>query len=38
MLTARHIELEGSVSLPNINPTAPIDLEQLLPDVYEAVQ
>jgi RNA polymerase sigma factor (sigma-70 family) len=26
------------VSLPNLNPTAPIDLEQLLPDVYEAVQ
>jgi len=26
------------VSLPNLNPTAPVDLEQLLPDVYEAVQ
>jgi RNA polymerase sigma factor (sigma-70 family) len=26
------------VSLPDFNPTAPIDLEQLLPDVYEAVQ
>jgi RNA polymerase sigma factor (sigma-70 family) len=26
------------VSLPDLNPTAPVDLEQLLPDVYEAVQ
>jgi RNA polymerase sigma factor (sigma-70 family) len=26
------------VSLPNFNPPAPMDLEQLLPDVYEAVQ
>jgi len=26
------------VSLPNLNPTAPVDLEQLLPDVYEAVE
>jgi RNA polymerase sigma factor (sigma-70 family) len=26
------------VSLPDLNPTAPIDLEQLLPDVYEAVR
>jgi len=26
------------VSLPNLNPTAPVDLEQLLRDVYEAVQ
>jgi len=26
------------VSLPDFNPTAPIDLEQLLPDVYEAVR
>jgi RNA polymerase sigma factor (sigma-70 family) len=26
------------VSLPDLNPTAPIDLEQLLHDVYEAVQ
>jgi DNA-directed RNA polymerase specialized sigma24 family protein len=26
------------VSLPNLNPTAPVDLEQLLPEVYEAVQ
>jgi len=26
------------VSLPSLNPTAPVDLEQLLPDVYEAVQ
>ncbi len=26
------------MSLPDSNPTAPIDLEQLLPDVYEAVQ
>jgi RNA polymerase sigma factor (sigma-70 family) len=24
--------------LPDLNPTAPMDLEQLLPDVYEAVQ
>lgn len=36
--TTRHTELKGSVSLPNLNPTAPVDLEQLLPDVYEAVQ
>ena len=34
----RHIELEGSVSLPDCNSTAPIDLEQLLHDVYEAVR
>jgi RNA polymerase sigma factor (sigma-70 family) len=33
-----HIELEGSVSLPNLNPTAPIDLEQLGADVYEAAR
>ena len=26
------------MSLPDLNPTAPMDLEQLLPDVYEAVQ
>jgi RNA polymerase sigma factor (sigma-70 family) len=26
------------VSLPDLNPTAPMDLEQLLPDVYEAVR
>ena len=26
------------MSLPNPNPTAPMDLEQLLPDVYEAVR
>jgi RNA polymerase sigma factor (sigma-70 family) len=26
------------VSLPDLNPTAPVDLEQLLPDVYEAVR
>jgi hypothetical protein len=26
------------VSLPNLNPTAPVDMEQLLPDVYEAVR
>ncbi len=26
------------MSLPNLNPTAPVDLVQLLPDVYEAVQ
>jgi RNA polymerase sigma factor (sigma-70 family) len=36
--TTRHIELEGSVSLPNLNPTAPIDLEQLGADVYEAAR
>jgi RNA polymerase sigma factor (sigma-70 family) len=36
--TTRHTELEGSVSLPNLNPSAPMDLEQLLPDVYEAVK
>jgi RNA polymerase sigma factor (sigma-70 family) len=36
--TTRHIELEASVSLSDCNSTAPIDLEQLLPDVYEAVQ
>ena len=38
VLTTSQIELEGSVSLPDLNPTAPIDLEQLLADVYEAVQ
>jgi RNA polymerase sigma factor (sigma-70 family) len=38
VLTTSEIELEGSVSLPDSNPPAPIDLEQLLPDVYEAVQ
>jgi RNA polymerase sigma factor (sigma-70 family) len=41
-LTMRHIELEGSVSLQNLNPTEPIDLEQLvtilLPDIYDAVR
>jgi RNA polymerase sigma factor (sigma-70 family) len=41
-LTARHIKLEGSVSLPNFDPTAPIDLERLvallLPDIYGAVR
>lgn len=26
------------MSLPNLNPTAPVDLELLLPDVYEAVR
>jgi RNA polymerase sigma factor (sigma-70 family) len=26
------------VSLPNLNPTAPVDLDKLLPDVYEAVR
>ena len=26
------------MSLPDLNPTAPVDLEQLLPDVYEAVR
>ena len=26
------------MSLPNLNPTAPVDLEQLLPDVYEALR
>ena len=26
------------MSLPDVNPTAPIDLEQLLADVYEAVR
>src|SRR5215475_3027370 len=36
--TTRHTELEGSVSLPDFIPTAPVDLEQLLHDVYEAVQ
>src|SRR6266508_4307204 len=36
--TTRHTELERSVSLPDLNPTAPMDLEQLLPDVYEAVR
>jgi RNA polymerase sigma factor (sigma-70 family) len=36
--TARHIELEGSVSLPDLNPTAPIDLERLGADVYEAAR
>jgi RNA polymerase sigma factor (sigma-70 family) len=38
----RQIELEGSVSLLNLNPTAPLDLEQLvailLPDVSDAVR
>ena len=34
----RHIELERSVSLPDLNPTAHIDLEHLVADVYEAVQ
>jgi RNA polymerase sigma factor (sigma-70 family) len=32
------MELEGTVSLPSPNPTAPIDLEQLATDVNEAVQ
>ena len=36
--TTRHIELEGSVSLPDFNPTAHIDFEQLVADVYEAVR
>jgi RNA polymerase sigma factor (sigma-70 family) len=34
----RRIELEGSVSLPNLNPALPADLERLGADVYEAVQ
>jgi len=42
VLTTRPIELEGSVSLPSLNPTAPIDWEQLVArvydDVYEAVK
>ena len=38
MSTTRHIEQEGFVSLPEINSTALMDIEQLLPDVYEAVQ
>jgi RNA polymerase sigma factor (sigma-70 family) len=40
--TTRRIELEGSVSLPNLNPTAPIDQEEfvaiLLPNIYGAVR
>jgi len=36
--TTRHTELERSVSLPNLNPTAPIDLEHLEANVCEAVQ
>lgn len=38
MSTTRHIEQEGFVSLPEINSTALMDIEQLLPDVYEAVK
>jgi RNA polymerase sigma factor (sigma-70 family) len=38
VLITRRIQLEGSVSLPNLNPTAPVDLEQLAADVYEAVR
>jgi len=38
VLTTGQIELEVSVSLPDFNPPAPIDLEQLVVDVYEAVQ
>jgi DNA-directed RNA polymerase specialized sigma24 family protein len=38
VLTVRHIELDGSVSLPDLNPTAPLDLEHLVADVDEAVQ
>ena len=38
MPTARHIELEGSVSLPDFNPTVPIDFEKLVANVYEAVR
>ena len=38
VLTTRRIELEGSVFLPDFIPTVPVDLEQLLHDVYEAVQ
>jgi RNA polymerase sigma factor (sigma-70 family) len=38
----RHIEPEGSVSLPSFDPTAPIDLEKLvallLPDIHCAVR
>jgi RNA polymerase sigma factor (sigma-70 family) len=38
----RHIELEGSVSLPNLSPTTPIDLEKLvallMSDIYGAVR
>jgi RNA polymerase sigma factor (sigma-70 family) len=30
--------VEESVSLPDLNPTTPMNLEQLLPSVYEAVQ
>jgi RNA polymerase sigma factor (sigma-70 family) len=36
--TTRHIEQEGFVSLPEINSTALMDIEQLLPDVYGSVQ
>jgi RNA polymerase sigma factor (sigma-70 family) len=38
VLTTSQIELEASVSLPDFNPPAPIDLEQLVVDVHEAVQ
>jgi len=38
VFTTSQIELEASVSLPDFNPPAPIDLEQLVVDVYEAVQ
>jgi RNA polymerase sigma factor (sigma-70 family) len=38
VLTTRHIELEGPVSLPNLNPTAPVDSKQLVEYVQEAVQ
>jgi RNA polymerase sigma factor (sigma-70 family) len=37
VLTTNHIELEVPVSLPDLNPTALIDLEQLAVDVQEAV-
>jgi RNA polymerase sigma factor (sigma-70 family) len=42
LLIERQIELEGSVPLPNLNPTAPIDLEQLvaivLPSIDDAIR
>ena len=38
MSTTRHIEQEGFVSLSEINSIALMDIEQLLPDVYEAVK
>jgi RNA polymerase sigma factor (sigma-70 family) len=38
VLAIRQVEPEVSVFLPDLNPTAPVDLEQLAADVYEAVR